>query len=188
MNHGFYTGKIGKHLSDDHADSIHQVFYDHGEDPKTEPYYCKPTPFFGKYSRDSTLSCVDIAVVNQDTKSVELIAEIEESGQEPKKIIGDIVNLFLADRIRVKGKDYWLGDVVLVLGVRIESRGKARAKIIEICEKLTDMNALLKGRSIAIILVFDQDLAALVSKVHDRIEFELARLDEPPKKQLSKSV
>lgn len=188
MNHGFYTGRMGKRLSDDHADSIHQVFYDHGKDPKTEPYLCKPTPFFSECSRASTLSCVDIAVVNQDAKSVELIAEIEESGHEPKKIIGDIVNLFLADRIRVKKKDYWLGDVVFVLGLKIQARGKARAKAKKIRKKLMDMNALHKRRSIAIILVFDQDLDELVSKVRDRIKLELARLDETPKRQLSKLV
>ena len=124
--------------------------------------------------------------LNQDTKSVELIAEIEESGQEPKKIIGDIVNLFLADQVRVKGKDYWLGDVVLVLGVRSESRGKARARVMGVREKLMDMNALLKRRNMTIIPVFDRDLAELVSKVRDKIEFELARLDETPKRQVPK--
>jgi len=96
LENGYYTGKIGYKLYNKYTDTTHGIYYAHpGNNKENEPNLIHPTPFFDDCSKSTTLSFVDIAVVNKNTQLVELISEIEESGAEPKKVIGDIVNIFI---------------------------------------------------------------------------------------------
>lgn len=114
MSNGAHTGELGKRLYKNYKSTAHDVYYDHSNG--NEPNICRPTPFFGEYSNASTLSRVDIAVVNKNAGTVELIAEIEESGAPPKKVIGDVVNIMLSEQVRINGKDYGYGDITFILG------------------------------------------------------------------------
>lgn len=174
MEHGKYTGMMGKRLYEKYRETVHQVFYDHGKDPREEPHYCKPTPFFGAYSSASTMSCVDVAVLNQDSSSIELIAEIEESGHEPKKIIGDIVSLLLSEKIRIGNKDYGLGKTPLVLRVLTGEKGKAREKIERIRDRLSKLCEKDASDCVNVVLVFEAELARLVDSVQANIENRLS--------------
>ncbi len=166
-----HTGGMGKRLYEKYAGTVHQVYYDHGTSPKKEPNYCRPTPFFGdKASAASTLSAVDLLVVNAESSRVELIAEIEENAHEPKKIIGDIVNLMLADQVRVKGKDYPFGNRVLVLGIQANPRGQTRAKVLRLCFNLAEMNERAGKPRIDIVPVFHPEAVQLVGLVQAEIE------------------
>jgi len=171
MSNGAHTGELGKRLYKKYKSTAHDVYYDHSNG--NEPNLCRPTPFFGEYSNASTLSRVDIAVVNKKTDSVELIAEIEESGAEPKKVIGDVVNIILSEQVRIKDKDYGYGDITFILGIKANPNGEREKKIRRICEKLMENNEK-KGNKIYIIPVFGSDIKALTRKVKREIERRLA--------------
>ena len=174
MDHGLYTGEIGYKLYKKYVNGFHMIYYDHGKNKKNEPNYCHPTPFFDDCSRTSTLSYVDVAVVNRKTNLIELIAEIEESGAEPKKIIGDIVNIILSEQIRIKGKDYEYGDIVFILGIKANPMGGAEEKTKMVCQKLTQINEKIGDKKIELIAVFDNDLKTLIKKVEREIDRKLA--------------
>ncbi len=69
---------------------------------------------------------MDLAVLDRRTSSVVLIAEIEESGTDPKKIIGDAANLSLADGIRIASRDYDLGQPLILLASLSDLRQQSR--------------------------------------------------------------
>ncbi len=174
MDHGFYTGEMGKRLYEKYAESVHQVYYDHGKDQNREPHLCRPTPFFGQYSRATTLSYVDIVVVNQHKQNIELAAEIEESGHEPKQIIGDVVNLLMADSVRINGRDYPFGNWVLILGIRVDERGGGKDKLLALCQRLTQLNETSGKRNTQIVPVFHSEVEHLVEEVATEIDRRLA--------------
>lgn len=188
MDHGVYTGEMGRRLYDKYAKSIHQIYYDHGKDQSKEPHFCQPTPFFDECSSATTLSHVDVVVLNQPSEStapnpgneqnqtIELAAEIEESGHEPKKIIGDVVNLLMADAVRINGKDYPFGELVLVLGIRVDENGSGKDKVEALARKLMEMNEKLGKRKTRIVTVFHGNVERLVEEVAAEIERQLAAL------------
>jgi len=162
MSNGAHTGDLGKRLYKNYKNTSHDVYYDHSNG--NEPNICRPTPFFGEYSNASTLSRVDIAVVNKKTDSVELIAEIEESGASPKKVIGDVVNIILSEQVRINGKDYGYGDITFILGIKVNPEGDSEKKTRRICKKLAEINKKTGNKKMEIIPLFDSDIKALTKK------------------------
>jgi len=175
---GEYTGKLGYSLYKKYLDSAHTVYYAHSGKENDEPNLCHPTPFFGECSNASTLSWVDIAVVNKKTDSVELIAEIEESGAEPKKVIGDVVNIILSERIKIKDDEYGYRDTALILGIKVNPDGHSKEKTESICKKLAEINEKAGNKKMEIIPIFDSDIEALTRKVEREIERGLAATDK----------
>lgn len=94
---------------------------------------CEPTPYFGEYSNASTLSNIDLVLADED--EARLLCEIEEKGASPKKIIGDIVNIYLADGIMIQGKRRSLNNSRFILGIKVEKNGKSaeKARALERC-------------------------------------------------------
>lgn len=175
MDLGVYSGKLGYQLYEKYIDTVHIVYYAHsGTNPSDEPNCRHPTPFFDKCSNETKLSYVDIAVVNKWKNSIELIVEIEESGAEPKKILGDVANIILSDKMRIKGKDYNFEDLTVILGVNVNSRGKSKEKTKRICQKLMRINKLVGNKKIELILIFDNDLEALFKKLKRKINQKLS--------------
>jgi len=175
MDHGIYTGELGYQLYKRYMDTVHMVYYDHpGNDRNDEPNCSHPTPFFNECSNATKLSYVDIAVVNRKRNSIELIAEIEESGAEPKKIIGDVVNVILSDQMRIKRKNYNYGDFPLILGVNANPKGKSEEKTKRICQKLIRINEKIGNKKIELIPIFDNDLGALIKKIETKINRKLS--------------
>lgn len=142
MKHGEYTAKLGRiltHILREKVDVDAEVFYDHGD--KREPNVCQPTPYFQEYCSATTLANIDLVIISQNKKEI-MLCEIEEEGANPKKIIGDVVTLFLADGIRIKNEDHWLKDfneIYLILGIVAKEEGKSEDKAKEIHQRIENI-------------------------------------------------
>lgn len=140
---GQYTGDLGKRLKKEieaRTNGRMTVHYDHAGKGSE-----KIVAHLGeKSSRANALSYVDIAVVEVggdkavkgELPRVRLLCEIEEEGARPKKIIGNICNILLADGVQISKRQYALGDTWLVIGIRTKKRGKSEDKSREIIERI----------------------------------------------------
>lgn len=105
LEHGKYTAKLGRRLRERIRLTGRRdikVFFDHGK-PGESP---RIVPYFGEYCRATTQAFVDIAIVNENTKSVIVLCEVEEEGVNPKKVIGDCCNIFISDSVMIGGTPY----------------------------------------------------------------------------------
>lgn len=169
MDHGKYTGELGLKLYHKYKDSNYEVFYDHGK--KGDPNHCKPSAYFGEYSNSTKLSEVDIVIVDNATQSVKLLIEVEESGSSPKKTIGIITNLLIAERIRIMKDDYPLDDVSLLFAVGIKTDKGGKAKQIDlICERLRRINDECGLKNLNLTTIIDTNLERLNERVESTVE------------------
>ena len=173
MAQGEYTKELGKRLTQKlKSKSKYSVYYAHGDSIR-ENNVCHSTPFFGNYSTASTLSFVDIVVVDSENKKVRIFCEIEESGAPPKKIIGDIVNIIVSEKLRIKGINYEYDRPQLILGIKVKEGGKSEQKAHALIQRLESTikepswNLLDKIR-----LICDSD----IDKLLDKVESEALRL------------
>lgn len=173
MRHGIYTGELGQRLYQKLIGTAHAVYFDHKHGAGSESKNRHAMPFFDDCSTASILSYVDLAIINKSSNSVELLAEIEESGVDPKKVIGDIVNILLSDGLRVDGVNYPCGEVVFILGLKVNPRGNTEEKVKRLWQKLARLNEEREKGKIRFIPIFDQNLEALISKVESEIVSQL---------------
>ena len=123
MKQGRLTAQVSRALSDELARSFYQVLFDHG-DPAIDPpdQLGQIASWFGlKYTADSRLALLDLAVVDRDTDDALLLVEIEESAASPKVILGDVMGTLLGDRVTFQGQrelnvGAWSHLIVLVRG------------------------------------------------------------------------
>jgi len=126
-------------------------------------------PYFGHYGTSTTLAFVDLAIVNTDTKSVLELCEIEEEGANPKKVIGDCFNIFISDFVCIGRKQYDLNGAHLLLGVRVESKGRSSEKITNLRKRIkaSVKEEFLKDIELEFVTV--HDYASLVSRLETQI-------------------
>lgn len=79
-----------------------------------------------RYGNDATLAVVDIVVVKD--KNIFLAIEIEERTCNPKKVIGDVFGIALADKMRIQGEIYSINDAIIIIAIVDEGKGKQSAK------------------------------------------------------------
>lgn len=124
---GKLTEELGKNLTQRlNSQSKYHVYYAHGKKTE-EKNVCRPTPI----SRDEySLSFIDIVIVEnaEKKKKVKLLCEIEESGVAPKKIIGDIVNILVSDKMRILGENCEYDRPQLILGLKVNEKGESCQK------------------------------------------------------------
>jgi hypothetical protein len=169
---------MGFNLYKNYRNTDYKIYYHHGKDKEKEPNFCEPTPFFDKCSNASKLSYVDIAVINGSDRAI-LVCEIEEGGAEPKKIIGDIINIVLSDQIRIQGRDYYYDDnIVFILGTNVNPIGAGEEKTQNICQKLRQINEKVGNKKIELILVFNADVKELTKDVEEKIVGKLDRRND----------
>jgi hypothetical protein len=131
MNQGGFTGELGKKIREKYSDwSDVQVFYDHLN--TKDEFTCSPTVFWGELNSRTRLGQLDIVVL-VDGK-VRIVCEIEETVSPPKKIIGDVYGVVLADSIRIKGKEYPIGDVDFLFAVKLDDSPVKKAQLEELNE------------------------------------------------------
>jgi hypothetical protein len=98
--HGEITIAIAGELdrSNDLAKLGYSVIYDHGKGSDRDVGVT--SAWLGnKAEMDNRLSEIDITIIERNTNKAILLIEIEESGDNPKKIIGDVMATLLADGI-----------------------------------------------------------------------------------------
>ncbi len=128
--HGINTRAIGQELKlKFDADKLKyeqfKIYYDHGDSRKVE--VCQPTAYMGRrYGSDATLSAVDIVITKG--KEVVIAIEIEESTTRPKTVLGDIFGIALADKLRINNKPYSLNDVIIIVAIASDGKGKLEEK------------------------------------------------------------
>ena len=129
---GFHTQLLGKELVNIIPDG-YEVFYDHGDlEGRIIAYY-------DSYSRATQLSFVDIAVIDKKRREAKILCEVEESFPTPKKILGDLVTLILAEKIRYRGFDYFIYSPYLIFGFRIREKGKKINQVFKLIDRLGDV-------------------------------------------------
>ena len=168
MEHGKYTKRLGKTLIRILEGSPRiKVFYDHGG--KDDPNTCKPTPYFREYSRASTLANIDIAIVNENDSKVNVLCEIEEEGGTPKKIIGDVCGVFLAEGIMIKNADYSFDKLHFIFGIKVKEKGKSAEKAKELENRIPKMVRPELLDKIKIQFVYNIDYEKLISSLKGEI-------------------
>ena len=135
MTQGEHTIDLGKRLTQKLKNTKYAVYQAHGNRTE-ENNVRRPTPFFGAYSTASTLSFIDVVVVNTENKKVLILCEIEESGASPKKVIGDIINIMISEKLRIKDDDYEYDRPILILGVKVREGGKSERKVKDLIPRL----------------------------------------------------
>jgi hypothetical protein len=175
MDKGKYTRELGRKLYYKFSETKYEVFYDcHVKNKEKWPNCCRPTPFFDEKSTGTTLSFVDIVIVNKETEYVDVLIEIEETTSEPKKIIGDIGNIILSEKIHIKGNEYHYGNLVLIVGLMVNKKGKGVEKATLICDKLLKINETVGNKEMKIIPILDDKLEKLMNKIEKDISERLS--------------
>ena len=127
-------------------------------------------PVFGNCSNASTLSYVDIVIIERENKKVKILCEIEESRAAPKKIIGDIVNILISDSIHIQEEDYEDDKLQLILGLKVTEGGKSEQKAHSLKQKL---QGIIKEQYWNLLdeitIICDKDLNNLIRKVESKI-------------------
>ncbi len=127
-NQGIHTQLLGKELAGI-IPADYEVFYDHGElEGRIVAYY-------GRLSRITQLSFVDIAVVSKIRREVAILCEVEERIPTPKKILGDLVSLLLAEKIRYKNLDYAVRAPYLIFGFKVKERGRKADQALNLIKR-----------------------------------------------------
>ena len=101
--HGIDTAKFGKWLTQYFSEAPlagrYWVFYDHGD--SSDPSVAVPKAFVGTEVKNrNRLADVDLMIAGKS--EVEVLIELEERESPPKKILGDVLAILLADRIAVR--------------------------------------------------------------------------------------
>jgi hypothetical protein len=131
--HGEITARLGDQLgrSNDLAKLNYFVVYDHGKGG--EESVGVTSAYLGDHAEmDNRLSEIDVAIVEKKTQKAILLIEIEESGDNPKKIIGAAMATLLADGLSSKDGQKLTVDsettlMVLAKGEGVEHKDRIRS-------------------------------------------------------------
>jgi len=170
--HGEYTGKLGDRLSDEPVFEANSLFLaaDHGSKSKGIA-----VPYLGRtYSSATTLSHVDIAVIDlKRPQRAFLVCEIEEEKADPKKIIGDLFNIYMADylsvRRQMRGEKFSLNNATVILGIRSSENSPPGKKAKNIVRKLSKILSEEVKAGKKIYLVFGQEYDELIDRTETKI-------------------
>jgi len=158
---GKYTRVLGERLKETLEEKLgkdYEVFYDHGDQKH------RIVAYFNDYSRKNFLSFIDIAIT--EGEEVKVLCEIEETSSNPKKILGDLVSILLAEKIRYAGLEYSISSPYVILGLHAKERGVKRYQTENILNKFYENFALDRER---IKVIFAEDLEWLIRSVEETI-------------------
>jgi hypothetical protein len=147
----------------------YSVVYDHGKGGKESVGVT--SAYLGDHAEmDNKLSEIDIAIIERKTNKAILLIEIEESGDNPKKIIGAAMATLLADGLSSKDGqkitvDSGTTQVVLAKGEGVEHKDRIRSMETRI-KQLISMEGINKNMKIETIkLELFQDPCDLPEKI-----------------------
>jgi hypothetical protein len=174
---GVKTQSIAEHLkqkllSDPERFRRIEVFYDHGDSSK--PGVGRPSTYMGRrYGRDATLSEVDIVVAKG--KNLILTIEIEESIVNPKKVIGDVFGIALADGIRIKGKPYSIKNATTIIAIVDDGKGKRSAKYFRLERHLDRYFKAIPSKTLKKVRIITCPSHDLVRRIERLIRLETGK-------------
>ncbi|HEX9909058.1 MAG TPA: hypothetical protein VGB78_11455, partial [Thermoplasmata archaeon] len=121
---GHYTRLLGgrlEQLVEREFAGHYRVYYDH----KTVDPDRIITQMAGGRQADN-LSYVDLAIVRtiDNEERLCLISEIEEHKHTPKRLLGDIAAIVMADSVLVGGREHPLTNLIVVLGFITRKNGQ----------------------------------------------------------------
>lgn len=167
-SHGKMTVALGSDLLGELWGKGYAVYYDHGKGGD-EGVGVTSSWIGGEKKRDNRLAEIDIAITRREENKAILLVEIEESGDNPKKIIGAAIAILLGDNVSPSGQPAlntgsWTTLLVLAKGEGTPHESRTR----EIETRITQLfgvagnNRLRIGR---INLELFQDQRELKSKI-----------------------
>lgn len=107
-----------------------KVYFDHGPAGNRRVTPKLRSTEQNSKSRHQSLAWVDIGIVDQTSKKALMLIEIEERPAAPKVVLGDLCNIFFADRVQVGGEDFDITDVRLILALTHNDQHADRNKAI----------------------------------------------------------
>jgi hypothetical protein len=155
---GKYTRIIGERLKEKLEKDCYEVFYDHGD------LEHRIVAYFKDYSRRYILSFVDIVVVKGD--EVKILCEIEETSSNPKKVLGNLVSILLAEQLRYGRLDYSISSPYIILGLYAKEKGVKRYQAENILNRFSEVFTVDQER---IKLIFAEGFEELVDSVEKTV-------------------
>jgi hypothetical protein len=169
---GRYTRLLGRNLEqlvEREFAGHYRVYYDH----KTADPDRIITQIGGGKQADN-LSFVDLAIVRTtDTEErLCLISEIEEHKHTPKRLLGDIAAIVMADSVLVEGREHPLTNLIVVLGFVTKRNGRTGPRAEKYVAKFESAmrEGIGGGRGIKFIVINADDGVLLVKEVEERIK------------------
>ncbi len=171
-SHGQITIKVAETLCGFYETKGYGVLYDHDS---TKENVGKIVSWFGdKYSRESELSQLDIAIVEKGSDKALALIEIEETNDIPKTFMGDLFGVVLGDHISFRGeRNILIGEytTLIVLGkskVMHKKRNEyLREKGMKVKSSLSTANSVI-GNIVIDTFADEKGLYVLLSSMLDR--------------------
>ncbi len=118
-NSGKITAAIGSRIKNEVETKYPgiKVYFDHGPVGNKRIVPKLRSTEQNLKSRHQSLAWVDIGIVDQTSKKALMLIEIEERQAAPKVVLGDLCNIFFADRVQVGEEDFDITDVRLILAL-----------------------------------------------------------------------
>ena len=177
MKDGYHTGQLGKWLKEKFDNEFalypYKPYYDHG-DPSSPNVVAVKALFGESVNNQTRLADIDLLVATLDNRAV-LLVEIEESGNEPKKLLGDVFALLFCDRIAIgqgKQKYFTLSqETQIIIAGKANTDGK---KLVQIDETITPRLRQFTAPSDGIPthnvhFVFESDIATTIEVLKVKI-------------------
>jgi hypothetical protein len=174
---GEQTAEIGAQLEQELAPRGFDVFHDHGPRAK---HVGRIYSWFGDAdapARDTELGQIDIAVVERGNSRAIVLIEIEETNDNPKKIIGDVFGVLMGNRVTFRGTHFGVGPwtTLIVVGKGAVSRQDRNGLIVSTAR--TAQPGMQSGNHAVGEIVVESiaDMAELPTRVRELVEGAIRR-------------
>ena len=182
---GQSTSNVANNIKRKLNEEGYDVYSDHGEagefigtiavsyEEKTE----------GKLGREEEISQLDIAVMKRNANEGIALVEIEETTDNPKKLIGDIFAVLMGNSIYLPGKKKrkldvgdWTTLIIIAEGVAHEPRNKDIQNMANCARSVFRTTNLMIGNIVIDSFSADKDLEdkclekVLMDKIYDAIQ------------------
>ena len=138
-SHGKLTVETAQHLQDFLKNKGYAVLYDHGDSSNNNVGTI--VSWYGdgkKPERETELSQLDLAIVEQSSDKVIALIEIEETNDRPKTLLGDVFSVLIGDQINFREKSISVGrwTTLLIVGFSKEPHVKRNQHILAKVERI----------------------------------------------------
>ena len=178
---GPLTSEVAKSIAEKLNPRGYDVYFDHAEAGKFAGTIA--ISIGEKLSREDEISQLDIAVVESNSRKTIALVEIEETSDNPKKLIGDIFAVLMGNSIYLPGKKKrkldvgdWTTLIIIAEGVAHEPRNKDIQNMANCARSVFRTTNLMIGNIVIDSFSADKDLEdkclekVLMDKIYDAIQ------------------